>query len=113
MTTLAQNGLEMLALAVEVMAGLVVGAAVLQSAVRLSACLVRPLQAPGIVAEARLTLGRWLSMALELAVAADILRTAIAPGWNAIGQLAAIAALRTALNYFLARDLTAGEAVSR
>lgn len=51
-------------------------------------------------------------LALEFALAADIARTAIAPSWDDIGQLAAIAAIRTALNWFLERDLAAarGEA---
>jgi uncharacterized membrane protein len=53
----------------------------------------------------RLRLGRWLAVALEFELAADILRTAIAPTWNEIGQLAAIAVLRTALNYFLQREI--------
>ena len=55
--------------------------------------------------EIRLTLGRSLAIALELLLGADILKTAIAPTWNEIGQLAAIATLRTALNYFLEREL--------
>jgi uncharacterized membrane protein len=50
---------------------------------------------------ARTSLGAWLSFALELEVAADILRTAIAPSWNEIGQLAAVVALRTILNAVL------------
>jgi uncharacterized membrane protein len=53
----------------------------------------------------RLQLGRWLSLALEFELAADILRTAIAPTWEEIGKLAAIAALRTLLNYFLEREI--------
>lgn len=53
----------------------------------------------------RLNLGKSLAIALELLLGADILKTAIAPGWNEIGQLAAIATLRTALNYFLEREL--------
>ncbi|MGH6997187.1 MAG: DUF1622 domain-containing protein [Phenylobacterium sp.] len=48
---------------------------------------------------------RWIVLALEFALAADIARTAIAPTWDDIGQLAAIAVIRTALNYFLERDL--------
>jgi uncharacterized membrane protein len=44
-------------------------------------------------------------LALEFALAADIAGTAIAPTWAAIGELAAIAAIRTFLNYFLERDL--------
>lgn len=52
----------------------------------------------------------WLMLALEFALAADIADTAIAPNWTEIGQLAAIATIRTVLNYFLARDLeTLGE----
>ncbi|WP_312162127.1 DUF1622 domain-containing protein [Phenylobacterium sp.] len=50
---------------------------------------------------------RWIVLALEFALAADIARTAIAPTWDDIGQLAAIAVIRTALNYFLERDLEA------
>ena len=49
--------------------------------------------------------GLWLLLGLEFALAADIVRSAIAPTWDDIGQLAAIAAIRTFLNYFLERDL--------
>ena len=49
--------------------------------------------------------GVWLVLGLEFALAADIVRSAIAPTWDDIGQLAAIAAIRTFLNYFLERDL--------
>lgn len=55
--------------------------------------------------DVRLRLGRWLAVALEFLLAADILRTAVAPTWNDIGKLAAIAALRTLLNYFLQREI--------
>ena len=37
--------------------------------------------------------------------ASDIVRSAIAPTWNDIGQLGAIAVIRTFLTYFLDRDL--------
>lgn len=49
--------------------------------------------------------GRWLILGLEFELAADILRTAISPTWTQLGQLAAIAAIRTVLNYFLERDI--------
>ncbi|XSG83414.1 MAG: DUF1622 domain-containing protein [Methyloligella sp. ZOD6] len=49
----------------------------------------------------------WILLALEFALAADIVRTAIAPTWNDIGKLAAIAIIRTVLNYFLAKDIAA------
>lgn len=57
----------------------------------------------------RLDLGKSLAVALEFLLAADILRTAVAPTWNDIGKLAAIAALRTLLNYFLERELSHSE----
>src|SRR3974390_3377436 len=47
----------------------------------------------------------WLVLALEFLLAADILKTAISPTWTDIGQLAAIAAIRTFLNYSLSHDL--------
>ena len=55
--------------------------------------------------EIRLSLGKSLGLALEFLLAADILRTAVAPNWDDIGKLAAIAALRTLLNYFLEREI--------
>ncbi len=53
----------------------------------------------------RLQLARYLALALELQLAADILSTAIAPGWEQIGKLAAIAVIRTGLNYFLMLEM--------
>ena len=49
---------------------------------------------------------RWLVAGLTFQLAADIIETSIAPGWDDIGRLGAIAVIRTALNYFLERDLT-------
>lgn len=53
----------------------------------------------------RFTLARYLALALEFQLAADILSTGVAPEWEEIGQLAAIAAIRTGLNYFLIREI--------
>ena len=52
-----------------------------------------------------LRFGVWLLLALEFELAADIVRSAISPTWSDIGQLGAIAAIRTVLNYFLERDI--------
>lgn len=49
----------------------------------------------------------WILLALEFALAADIIRTAVAPTWDDIWKLAVIAVVRTMLNYFLARDIAA------
>ncbi|MFF9360329.1 DUF1622 domain-containing protein [Streptomyces griseoluteus] len=53
----------------------------------------------------RLSLGQFLVLGLEFQLAGDVLRTAVAPSFTEIGQLAAIAAIRTALNYFLGREI--------
>lgn len=53
----------------------------------------------------RLQIGKSLALALEFELGADILKTAVAPTLTIIAQLAAIAALRTFLNYFLEREL--------
>ncbi len=63
------------------------------------------LAAPPFSGEAFLRLGRWLVLGLEFALAADIVRTAIAPTWTDIGMLGAIAVIRTFLNYFLFHDM--------
>ena len=49
--------------------------------------------------------GVWLLLGLEFELAADIVRSAISPSWEQIGQLASIAVIRTFLNYFLERDI--------
>ena len=69
--------------------------------------LWRLLPSGGGVAAARIRLARGLSLALEFQLAADIVGTAISPNWEQIGKLAAVAAIRTFLNYFLQRELAA------
>lgn len=49
---------------------------------------------------------RWLVAGLTFQLAADIIETAIAPSWEKIGKLAAIAVIRTFLDFFLEKDLT-------
>ena len=53
----------------------------------------------------RLTLARYLALALEFQLGADILSTAVAPSWEEIGKLGAIAVIRTGLNFFLSREM--------
>ena len=53
----------------------------------------------------RVTFARYLTLALELQLAADILSTSVSPSWDQIGKLAAIAVIRTALNYFLQQEM--------
>ena len=53
----------------------------------------------------RLAMGYSFSLGLSFLIGASILKSTIAPSWNDIGQLAAIIALRTILNYFLLRAI--------
>lgn len=53
----------------------------------------------------RLGLARYLAVGLEFQLASDLLATAVAPSYEQIGKLAAVATIRTALNYFLAREI--------
>ncbi|NET29346.1 DUF1622 domain-containing protein [Okeania sp. SIO1I7] len=53
----------------------------------------------------RLELGISLVLALEFLLAADIVGTAISPNWSDIGRLAAIAGIRTFLNFFLEKEV--------
>jgi len=67
---------------------------------------------PGRSAESvqasRMELGHSFSLALGFLIGASILKTTLAPTWTDIGQLAAIIAIRTILNYFLLHDIAAG-----
>ena len=49
--------------------------------------------------------GRWLVAGLTFQLAADIIATSVAPSWQEVGQLGAVAVIRTFLNFFLERDL--------
>jgi uncharacterized membrane protein len=55
--------------------------------------------------EIRLFLGRYLALGLEFQLGADILSTAVGPTFAEIEILAAIVVIRTALNYFLSREI--------
>ncbi len=64
-----------------------------------------PRRNPDAFVPVRLALGRFLALGLEFQLASDVLRTAIAPSFPELGKLAAVAAIRTALNFFLAREI--------
>jgi len=59
----------------------------------------------GLKKEIWLRFGVWLLLGLEFELAADIVRTAVAPTWIDIGQLGSIAVIRTFLNYFLEKEV--------
>jgi len=53
----------------------------------------------------RLKFGGWLALALEFQLASDIIKTTVAPTYENLIQLGAIAIIRTFLNYFLSKEL--------
>lgn len=57
------------------------------------------------IKESRLELGHSFSLGLAFLIGASIVNTTVAPTWNDIGQLAAVIAIRTILNYFLLREM--------
>lgn len=89
--------------ALEIIAAFIIAAAL----VRLLYQYARSLVSEGnrAAVTSRLGFGSAVAVALELLLGADVLATAVSPGWNDIGKLAAIAILRTGLNYFLGREL--------
>jgi uncharacterized membrane protein len=93
------------ALAVEAVAVAIIAFGAIEALVRTLAPLVGRSAAAGWRKRVWVGFGSWLLLGLQFALAADIVRSAISPDWADIGQLAAIAAIRTFLNYFLERDL--------
>lgn len=94
------------ALGVEAGATLFIAAGALE-AVYLLMKRLSPHSGPAVIRKKEIWVrfATWLILALEFELAADVLRTAISPTWDDVGQLAAIAAVRTALNYFLEKDI--------
>ena len=92
-----------LRLAIDVVGALVIGVGV---AIALWGLAMAPgRRRPPDFTAVRLDLARYLALALEFQLGADILTTAVAPSWDQIGKLGAIAVIRTTLNYFLMREL--------
>ncbi len=89
---------------VEILASVVIAIALLQFIIRYLLNVFKP-NIETLNQKVRIQFGSSLALALELLLGADILATAIAPTWDDIGKLAAIAVLRTGLNFFLEREL--------
>ena len=93
------------ALLVETVAILVVTYGALEGVVGLLAIAVRPSARHGARKQVWRQFASWLVLGLEFELAADIIRSVISPSWRDIGELGAIAVIRTFLNYFLEQDL--------
>ncbi|GGM39835.1 hypothetical protein GCM10011608_25770 [Micromonospora sonchi] len=102
--TVLHGGHHVVVTAVELVGVVVITAGVAWAALRFVVDGLRYRDA-AVFTRIRLTLGRFLTLGLEFQLAADILRTALSPTFAQIGQLGAIAAIRTVLNYVLRREI--------
>lgn len=100
-----QQGVELLVRLVESAGAVVifVGAAI--AFIQFLDAAVRHRAQPHRYVAVRLGLGRYLALGLEFQLASDVLRTAVAPTLREIAELAAVATIRTALNFFLSREI--------
>ena len=92
------------ALALEFLVILAVCAGALETVVGLGRWILAGNRASGSRTRLWVNFAQWLMLALEFALGADIIRTAISPTWDQLGQLAVVAVIRTGLGYFLQRD---------
>jgi len=90
---------------VEFVAALVIAGAAIQAGLSVVKLALHRAPGPAPSERIRIQLGQWLSLALEFELAADILRTAVAPSWDQIGKLSAIVVIRTVINLFLQHDI--------
>jgi len=90
---------------VEAAAVLLIGYGAADAFVKVMGHILRGRSPAGWRREVFIRFGVWLLLGLQFTLAADVLRSIVAPTWNQIGELGAIAAIRTFLNYFLEKDI--------
>lgn len=95
--------------AAELLSAVIIGAALVRALIAYGRSMIPSgramMQSPELKQEIRLQFGSSVAVGLEILLGADVLSTAVAPSWDDIGKLAAIAILRTGLNYFLELDV--------
>lgn len=104
------DAVQWLKLGVEVIGAVVIGVGIVVATVL---CLRAIVTRQESFTAIRLNLARYLALALEFQLGADILGTAVAPTWERIGQLGAVAVIRTGLNYFLHREMREGTRIEK
>lgn len=95
---------EYVAMIVNILAILAIAIGSLQGAFGLSLLLLSN-PSEHLLRPVWLSFGRWLVAGLTFQLASDIVDTLLAPDWDDIGKLAAIAVIRTFLNFFLNHDM--------
>jgi uncharacterized membrane protein len=93
-----------LALVIDAAAVLVASGGALEAAIGITRVVARR-GTPGARKDVWRRFAVWLVLALEFQLAADIVHSVVAPSWQDVGMLAAIAVIRTFLNIFLEKDL--------
>lgn len=93
-----------ISLAVEILAAIIIGVAVIKTLFNYF-LLLKSRYSKISKEEIRVQFGSSVAISLELLLGADVLATAVAPSWDELGKLAAIAIIRTTLNFFLEREL--------
>ena len=96
-------------LLIEAVAVVVVTFGALEAFVRLLSLASRPSATYGARKDVWRRFATWLVLGLEFQLAADIIGSVVSPTWMDIGELGAIAVIRTFLNYFLERDIESAD----
>ena len=94
-----------IALVLEAMALLVIAIGAAEAAIGVARVLLARRASDAEKRAVWLGFARWLVAGLTFQLAADIVHTTVAPSWDDIGRVAAIAAIRTFLTFFLDRDI--------
>ncbi|MFY9397960.1 MAG: DUF1622 domain-containing protein [Desulfomonilia bacterium] len=100
-----------LILPIEALAASIIAAGVVVAFVRL--IRIRAMPDLDMFQRVRHHFARYLVLALEFQLAADILGTAVSPSWDQIGKLGAIAGIRTFLNLVLVHEIKEGNPPAR
>jgi len=84
---------------------IIISVGTIEAFLRSAQAVFAPPAAGKLFRDAYLRYARWLVAGLTFQLAADIIGTSVAPTWDEVGRLGAIAVIRTFLNFFLERDL--------
>jgi len=88
----------------EIIAAVVIAAALIRLVIEYFQTVIKVISGLSAM-QVRVQFGSAVAVSLELLLGADVLATAVAPTWDEIGKLAAIATIRTVLNFFLEKEL--------
>ena len=97
--------------AIDAMAVMIIVVGTLEMFITCVRAVFSPSRTGSELRDGSLRYARWLRAGLTFQLANDIIVSARAPSWDDIGRLAAIAFIRTFLNFFLERDIRETQAI--